>query len=322
MRVFITGATGLLGGAIAAHLLDLGHQVVALVRPQADTTALRRLGAGIIPGSLDDVSSNPAALDGCDALVHSAALVSPTAGWDEYRHVNIDGTQGLFAAAARAGVVRALHVSSVSVYGSADELAGRTIDETAPIDGRLASRNFYARSKRDAERVAQSFHDGGRMRVSIVRPCFVYGEGDRLVVPRLVQLARRRLVTTVGWGWNQLALVYAGNIAEGAVLALTSESAAGRVYNLTNDFPLTQRQLFRLAARALARSGPVVPVPVWLARALVRKSSPVRARGLAFLALSNPFVSDRARRELGWVPRTPHEVALPRAIAAHLARSA
>jgi len=309
MRVFITGATGLLGRAIAAHLIEQGHRVVALVRPQADATFLRDIGADLKVGSLTEIGSDSSAFDGCDGLVHAAALVSPAAGWDEYERVNVDGTRAVFHAAARAGVARALYVSSVGVYGAADQLAGRVVDETAPIDRPVAERNFYARSKRLAEQV------------SIVRPCFVYGEADRLVVPRVVRLVQPHIITTVGSGQNLLALVYAGNVAEGAVLALVSEAAAGRAYNLANDFPVTQRELFRLAASATGGARVIVPMPVALARALLRKSSPIRQRGLAFLALHNPFVSNRARQELGWSPRTPHQVALPRAIAWHLAHA-
>jgi nucleoside-diphosphate-sugar epimerase len=321
MRVFITGATGLLGRAIAAHLIEQGHRVVALVRPQADATFLRDIGADLKVGSLTEIGSDSSAFDGCDGLVHAAALVSPAAGWDEYERVNVDGTRAVFHAAARAGVARALYVSSVGVYGAADQLAGRVVDETAPIDRPVAERNFYARSKRLAEQVAESFHRDGRLRVSIVRPCFVYGEADRLVVPRVVRLVQPHIITTVGSGQNLLALVYAGNVAEGAVLALVSEAAAGRAYNLANDFPVTQRELFRLAASATGGARVIVPMPVALARALLRKSSPIRQRGLAFLALHNPFVSNRARQELGWSPRTPHQVALPRAIAWHLAHA-
>lgn len=321
MRVFLTGATGLLGRAIAAHLLHQGHRVVALVRPQTDPAFLRAMGAEVTFGSLADVGSNPATLEGCDALVHSAALVSPSAKWDDYRQVNVEGTRGVFEAAARAGAARALYVSSVGVYGTPDQLAGRLIDETTPTDGPLAESNFYARSKRMAEQVAQSFHDEGRLRVSIVRPCFVYGAGDRLVVPRVVRLVRTRVSVTVGWGRNHLALVYAGNVAEGAVLAVTADAGAGRAYNLANDFPISQRELFRLAARAMGHRRLIVPMPGSIVRAFVRNSSPVQRRGLAFLALRNPFVSDRARQELGWNPTTPHDVGLSRAIAWHLANT-
>jgi nucleoside-diphosphate-sugar epimerase len=278
------------------------------------------MGAELSVGSLSDVASNRSALDGCEGLVHSAAMVSPSAPWDEYQRINVDGTRDLFDAAARAGVARALHVSSVGVYGTPDQLRGRLVDETAPTDGPLAPANFYARSKRMAEEVVQSFQRDGRLRVSIVRPCFVYGEGDRLVLPRVVQLVQTRLGATVGWGRNELALVYAGNVAEGAVLALTTETAAGRAYNLANDFPLTQRELFRLAAKAMGRRRLVLPLPGSLARALIRNSSPIQQRGLAFLALRNPFVSDRARRELGWAPTTPHDLGVSRAIASHFSR--
>jgi nucleoside-diphosphate-sugar epimerase len=134
-------------------------------------------------------------------------------------------------------------------------------------------------------------------------------------------MVQTRVGTTIGSGRNELALVYAGNVAEGVVLALTNTGSGCRAYNLTNDFPLTQRDLFRLAAAILGRRRVILPVPGFVARALVRESSPVRARGLAFLALRNPFVSDLARREFGWTPRTRHDVGLSRAIQWHLAHA-
>jgi NADH dehydrogenase len=201
----------------------------------------------------------------------------------------------------------------------------------ARTDTPLPPGEFYARSKREAEARACRFDRYGLIRVAVVRPAVVYGERDRAFIPRLVSFLDRPVAVTVGLGRGSMPVVYAGNVAGGIVQALTVEDAAGRAYNLANDFPIGQRELFELVARELGRRPILFPVPyalvygaAWLDEAIRRArgdaAPALSRRRVAFLGGGNPFVSVRAREELGWAPKVDHAEGVRRAIAWHLAR--
>lgn len=323
MRVFLTGGSGLIGSHVAQRLRASGHEVVALVRPTSDLRFLERVGARPVTGDLLEPETYREALRGCDALVHAAAILVESAGWETYRRVNVEGTRLVFEAAVAAGVSRALHVSTVAVYGGVAAANG-PITEAAPTDRPLPDGDVYARSKRLAEQVVWALHRAGALDVRAIRPTLNYGERDRTVMPRLTHFLRMPTVPLIGGGTNPLAVVYAGNVAEGAVLALTRPEASGRAYNLTGDFRVTQREFFVRVARGLGLDPRFIRVPYALGHALawlVEKALPgvarrtgMNRRRVAFIGRPDPFVSERARRELGWSPSVTPEEAIRRAV--------
>jgi nucleoside-diphosphate-sugar epimerase len=129
----------------------------------------------------------------------------------------------------------------------------------------------------------------------------------------------------LGGGRSTLAVVHAANVAEGAILAATSDHAGGRAYNLANDYDVTVREFFTLAALGLDRRVRFVPVPISLAklglrgfrlvdRLLLGGKFAVASEGsLSFMSRDNPFTSERAKRELGWKPSVRPEVGVPAA---------
>ncbi len=163
------------------------------------------------------------------------------------------------------------------------------------------------------------------MRAVALRLCFVYGERDRLVVPRLVRAIRSPIIPIVGRGDNKLSMVYAGNVADAVRAAVRTPDASG-AFNVTNDGNLTQRELVQLIAEAAGRSVMTLRVPTRVVRTAVRAWSVLkflvtRHRGaglwdnaVTFLARENPFSSERAYRELNWQPSTPPAEGLARAV--------
>lgn len=330
MRVFLTGGTGLIGSHVAGALLECGHTVRALVREGSDDRYLRGLGAEIRSGDVTHPNSLQDALVGCDAIVHAAALVVSEADAERYRAVNVIGTRNVLETAARQTVSRAVHVSSVAVYGGAGALRDGAIDESAPRDTPLPAGEVYARSKREAEEVVWELERSGRLEVVVVRPDVVYGERDRAVIPRVVRFVRSPLAFTIRSGRRELPVVYAGNVADGIVRALEAPDAAGRAYNLTTDFPITQREFFEGIARELGQTPRFLPIPYSVAYGLAWAAEFVAAlrggpapaltrRRVAFFRAGNPYVSRRARDELGWQPRVPHVEGIRRAVRWYLA---
>lgn len=293
--------------------------MVALHRPESDTSFLSKLGCTLSEGDIgDDPAQLARRIEGCRWTVHCAARVYSGKDWSAVRAVNVDGTRNTLEAAARAGVRHFVHVSSVAVYGD----TSAPMDGAEPLVGTLASEDFYARSKRLAEAAATEIHESGRMQVTILRPSVMYGERDRLFAPKLARLLQIPVVPVMGRGDNTVPVVYAGNVAAGVASALDGRGS-GKAFNLGVDFPLTQRELIEGLARGLGRSPILVSLPVALVRAVARMANELGVmvpgvHGLsgarvARLGLGdNPYSSQRARYWLGWQPPVPHEAALYR----------
>lgn len=323
----VTGAAGLLGSHIAERLLADGWRVRAMVR---SPDAARR--SGVLPDSVElaqgdvlDEASFIRCASGVHAIFHAAANIIVTGGWEPFRATNVDGTRNAIAA-AESSRARLLQVSSVAVYGAharyeAARHGGKT-DEETPLTP-LSPRAHYARSKRESEELVLKAHAQGRIWATAVRPDVIYGRRDRQFVPRAAKLVGRVPIPMIGGGRSTMAIVNAANVAEGAVLAATSDRAGGRPFNLANDYDVSVRQFFTLAAQGLGRRALFVPIPYWVAqgalislsglfRALTRgKFTLVNRSSVDFISEDNPFSSERAKRELGWAPSVRPEVGIP-----------
>jgi nucleoside-diphosphate-sugar epimerase len=323
----VTGATGLVGSHIVDRLLADGWSVRALVRnPEVARSALPER-VELLRGDVLDEASFANAATGVNTIFHAAATIFSSGGWEAYRETNIDGTTNAIAAAERSRA-RLLQVSSVAVYGSQARYEaarrGARTDEETPLPP-LSERAFYARSKRESEELVMKAHRQGRVWASAVRPCVIYGTRDRQFVPRVARLIGRFPIPLMNGGRSIMTIVHAGNVAQGAVLAATSDVAGGRAYNLANDFDVSVRQFFELGAEGLGRRTLFVPMPVGVARGaldvatrlgrlvLGSRFSLVSKSSIDFLSADNPFSSDRARRELGWSPSIRPEVSIPEA---------
>jgi nucleoside-diphosphate-sugar epimerase len=321
----ITGATGLLGSHIAENLRAAGEPVRALVRAGSDTRFLEGLGAELARGDVTDPASLAEALRGVRTVYHAAAQVGDWGPWHRFVAVTIEGTRNMLAAAARAGVKRFLHVSSISAYGHPDG-EGLVLDETAPLGVDLHRWSYYSRAKVQAEKIAWEAHRRGDVPLTVVKPSWLYGPRDRASMPRLIRAIRAGKAKLLGDGANRLNLTYAGNEAEGCILAATTDKALGQSYNLSNDGVITQAEYVNAIARCIG-APPVtkrVPYRVAYGAAFVMelfghlfrtKKPPLVTRYSVWLIGRRCFFSaDKARRELGWKPTVPYEQGIERAV--------
>jgi nucleoside-diphosphate-sugar epimerase len=319
----VTGATGQVGSHIVEQLVRAGWSVRGLSRNETSDASLRAAGAEPVRGDVEHRASLLEASKGVDAIFHTAAAITQRGGWESYRRVNIEGTSSVIEAAAASGA-RLLHLSSVAVYGSGGRYGAQKTSEDTAL-GTLSERSHYARSKRESEEMVMTAHRAGRIWATAVRPDVIYGPRDRQFVPRMAGAIRLGLMPLIGGGKSTLAVVHASNVAEGAILAATSDVAGGRVYNLANDYDVTVHDFFRLAAEGMEKRVRFVPVPIWAAKnglrgfrlvdriALGGKFAVALEGSLSFMSRDNPFTSDRAKRELGWNPSVRPEVGIPAA---------
>ncbi|HEX4560548.1 MAG TPA: NAD-dependent epimerase/dehydratase family protein [Gemmatimonadales bacterium] len=314
MTVLVTGGTGLVGSHVIRALQQEGTPVRALIRP-ASIRRLDPLGMDVVEGDVTDERAWRQAARGVSGIIHSAALIAQRGTRSDFQDVNVGGTR-LAVKAARAARVRLVHISSVAVYGRGSAYAAGAggVDEEFSL-GPLAGHDYYAQSKRESERTVWEAVAAGADAVAL-RPNVIYGEGDRLFSPRVLAAIRQGIVPQVGAGTNHLSCVYAGNVAAAALLALRAPGARGRAYNTTDDGPErhTQRGFTDAFADALGTRVrrvrlpyPVarVAVDLWARWLMIRSPGTypgVGASAVRFLAEENPFVAERARRELGWTP--------------------
>lgn len=319
----VTGATGLVGSHVVEQLLHDGWTVRAFVR--APNAELESRGVETAVGDVLNTDTFARAARGSDVIFHTAAAITASGGWETYRRLNIDGTANAINAAERTGA-RLLQLSSVAVYGPNGRYRGASgkTDEDTPLAD-LPERAYYARSKRESERLVLAAHGSGRIWATAVRPDVIYGRRDRQFIPRIARLLERGFAPLIGGGRSTLAIVHAANVADGAIRAATHDAAGGRAFNLANDYDVTVRDFIMLGAHGLGRRVRLVPIPLPVAKAGLRASKAIlklatggRASVLSTISLSmvtrdNPFTSERARRELAWSPMVRPEQGVPEA---------
>jgi len=326
VTVLVTGGSGLVGRAVIDALRAAGRTVRALVR-RSSRHLVEGPGVEIAEGDVTDAEVWRRASAGISGIVHAAAVIAQRGTRADFHAVNVGGTL-LALETARAAGVRLVHVSSVAAYGRSGAYAagaGR-VDEDFAF-GRIWEHDFYARSKREAEAAVWAGVERGVDAV-VLRPNVIYGEGDRLFSPRVLAAIRLRVAPQVGDGTNHLSCVYAGNVARAVLLALATPGARGRAYNTTDDGPerFTQRTFVDAFADAAGVRVLRVPLPYGVARVAVDLWARwlmlrhpgaypgVGGAAVRFLAEENPFVAERARRELGWEPVTSPREAVTRTV--------
>lgn len=314
MKVFVTGATGFVGGHLAATLVERGDEVVCLARRPEQAARLAARGARAVLGSLQEAAGLGAALREVEVVYHVAGLTA-AASPREFLEVNAEGTRRLVGAAnaAAPGLRRFVYVSSLAAVGPAPP--GAPLTETSPPMPVTA----YGRSKLAGEAATR---ESAALPWTIVRPGVVYGPGDRELL-RMFRIARSGCVPVFGTGRQQLSLVHVADLARAILRAALEPRAVAQTYHVAHPAALSQRELAGAIGRAVrhGRSPLVIPVPALLAAPIVRvigraaaaagRRSVVSGDKLAeFLAPSFATSVDKAERELGWRAATELDAGL------------
>lgn len=314
MRVLVTGASGMLGAAVAQLLLDAGHDVRTFQRRPALG------GTEDILGSMTDAAALERATAGMQAVVHLAAKVSLAGRAAEFEAVNVEGTRTLLSAVERAGVERFVHVSSPSVAHSGAAIMG---EGAAPADPERA-RGDYARTKARGELLALDADRPG-FSVVAVRPHLVWGPGDTQLIGRIVERSRRGRLPLLGAGAALIDTCYRDNAASAIVAALdAAQTAHGRAFVVTNGEPRTISELLEGICRAAGVQPPRWRLPAGVARVAgmgvealwaVRpgEDEPPMTRFLAEqLSTAHWFDQRETRAALHWQPRVSLDEGLAR----------
>jgi UDP-glucose 4-epimerase len=285
MRVLVTGGAGFVGSHVVDRLQVNGHEprifdlVPSPYHPDGDVDTTI--------GDLLDPAAVRAAIRGCDAVLHLAAVADVNVVVADPTHaeaVNVRGTQTLLEAAREAGVVRFAYASTVWVYGTEGD--GGTVTEDSPL--RLPA-HLYTATKLAGEMYCRSYDELYGVPHTILRFGIPYGPRSRKAAVVAAFVARAlagETLTIAGDGRQTRQFVYVEDLAEGCVAAL-APPAAGRIYNLVRDESVSIRAIAETVRDLVAK----VPIGYGPGR-------PADAR-------INHVSGQRAAAELGWRATTP-----------------
>ncbi len=243
----VTGAPGWLGTRLVYSLAkgvtdvpSLGptdRQTRCLVLPDADASELEKLGAEIVRGDVTDPASLEKLFDGAkDATVfHSAGVIHPTKGIQQFYDVNAKGTENMVAAATKAKVRRFIHVSSNSPIGT-NPSSDHVFDEDAPYNPYMT----YGKTKKMAEEAVRAAKD---LEWAIIRPPWFYGPNQPARQSLFFSMIRDGKAPIVGDGENRRSMAYVDNICQGLILCDRVAKAAGNIYWIADRRPYTMNEI-------------------------------------------------------------------------------
>lgn len=309
MKIFITGASGFVGGACATHFLQKGWTVLAMSRSPAADRTIEQLGALPVRCTLGAVS--PDVIRGCSCVVHAAAYVEEWGPYEAFYRANVEGTAQLVVAAREAGVHLFLHVSTEAVLFNGSDLWN--VDEEHPYPDNNAS-FFYSHTKLLAEKLVVQSNEVGGMETVVVRPRLIWGSGDKTILPVLAEMVRSGRFMWIGGGHFQTSTTHIANLVYGMDLALEN-GAGGNIYFVTDREVVEMRSfLTQLMQTAGVDSTKCRSIPKWLARRaadvaegiwrLFRlPSQPPITRFAAYMMSIHCTINDqKACSELGYAP--------------------
>ena len=293
MRVFIAGATGVLGRRMVRQLAEKDHHVTGLARDEKGIQAIQKAGGEAAVGDIFDADSLAAAVKRADVVIHAATAIpakvsSNRADWELNDRLRREGTRALTEAAAKLGAQVYIQQSVVWVARPADD---SFFDEKTPVE---RPGEVY-RSAFDGERIASAAGEKYGFNVAVLRCGGFYASDARHTRTFAEGLLKRRL-PIIGAGEAVSANIHADDAASAFVAA--AEAGRRGLWHVTDDEPTTIKEMLSEFARRLDAPAPR-RIPVWLARLFVWRGV------VEFFTRSTRTSNRRFREETGWSPRFP-----------------
>jgi nucleoside-diphosphate-sugar epimerase len=296
-RVFISGASGFIGSVLADRYRSQGTEVRG-VDLRADPER------GVVEGDVAEEGDWQRHAEGCDLVIHTAAVVGFAQDPEKTWRANVLGTRRMLDAAARGGAGRFVHFSSITAFGFEYPDGA---DERWPV---RPTGDPYPDTKIASEEVVLAAHAAGELPCTIVRPGDVYGPRSRgwTVLPVKMIKSGQMLVP----GEGEITPVYVDNLVDGVVLAADSEEAVGEIFTITDGHAVRTLDFFGRYAAMLGK-GPLrtMPAPLVAGFATVAGSAlrafgqdtELSAASVAYISRHGTYSIEKARRMLGYEPK-------------------
>lgn len=316
MKILVTGSSGFVGSRTCARLEAAGHDVIRVSRsnkPGSRSEYLLDIAEKEEFARMNDIQQ-------LDAIVHCAGIAHrfERISREKFWRVNVEGAKNVAEFAARKGVRRFVHLSSVLVYGMPTSNRPVRDDQTpAPADA-------YASSKLAGEMTVADVCSSAGIELTILRPVPIIGEGSRGNVARLIRAIDRKRFHWIGDGRNQRSFVYVDDVAAAVDTALSMQRGSATL-NVTGG-EITVREMVATISDHLGADRPLTLVPFMPAKMAMAVSRPLaklpimgRYHRTLETWLADAVYSGDGLTRLGFVPSTDIPEALRREVAAYLA---
>ena len=307
MKVLVTGATGFVGSALVRRLLEAGHDVRAFVRTPSKLEALGLEVRDVVQGDITDAAALERAMPGVEVVFAIAGTFrEPNLTDDAYRAINVEAVRHIVEAAARHGVRRVVHCSTVGIHGNVE---GEPFTEAAPLrpDG------IYEETKAEGDTLALDLGRKLGIEVVVIRPTPIYGPGDTRLL-KLFKMASKKRMVMLGNGDAGYHLVHIDDLASAFLQAATAEGVAGEAFIVGGAERPSLNEVVATIAGVLGQDEQrVVHLPAGPVRLLahaceiacrpVGLSPPLYRRRVDFFINDRRYDTTKARERLGFAPR-------------------
>lgn len=302
MKICVTGATGFIGKQLSNHLQSTGHDVVALVRSQPSQSSGFNNGINFALGDICDTESLKNAFEGCQVVMHLAALFNhPEKSLEDYQAVNVDGVRNVLETARKLGVERVVHCSTVGVASDGKP----PYSESAPYAP--PEWDKYETTKCAGEKLARKYHEDTGYPVVIIRPAQVYGPGDEGKI-KFYRMVKKGVIVNPGKTLKHL--IYVEDLCKAFELAVTCEQGFGEPIIIASPAPTPLTDLVSIVAKAISVDEPKIRIPalpitvlatvVEFVFNLIDKKPPIFRRSTHFFTKSVAFDARNAKKYLGF----------------------
>lgn len=310
-KILVTGGTGFVGTYLVEELISQGASCRLLVRPGSNTERLA--GMENVEFWTGDIT-RPETLEGIgkdiDYVYHLAAEGHVSAISDEafqrFISVNVEGTKNLITECSKSQITKFVHFSSTAAMGLIKKELVNESDMPQPVTP-------YQKSKLVSEAIALKSGEELGVPVVIVRPCMIYGVNGKGEFLKMCQLMRKGLFPRVGFGRNLTPLVHVRDLVQGAVRA-AEKGVEGEAYLLASECSIELNELRNIIMEAWGTKAIYPYIPAWfmffaalcfeIFAKLTHKAPVVTRRNIASTIWDREFSIDKARRELGYYPKT------------------
>jgi nucleoside-diphosphate-sugar epimerase len=294
----ITGASGFVGRALCAALVKNGYMIRAALRDAAEFSGAECENVRV--PTIDPHTDWTEALHGMAVVIHLAARVhvmhdvalNPL---EEFRKVNVAGTEQLARSAAASGVRRFVYVSSIKVNGDTTREGRKFVASDLPNP-----QDYYGISKAEAEQVLHRVSNETGMEIVIIRPPLVYGTGVKGNFAQMMQVLAKDVPLPLASVQNLRSLVYVENLVDALILCATHPAAAGKTYLVSDGEDISTPDLLRMLGNAMGHPARLFSCPPALLKfvgCLMGKSAQIER-----LLDSLQIDTNKICSELGWRP--------------------
>lgn len=293
MKVFIAGASGVLGRRLVRQFVARGHSSIGQVRSAKAESAVREAGGEPRHADLFDAESLAKAAEGCDTVIHAATAI-PTkqkttpADWAMNDHIRRKGTRCLTEAAAKIGAKTYIQQSITWLARPIDQSA---FDESSPVVPEPAIQSAI-----DAEAIAREAESAEGFTVSILRGGFFY-DSESAHTRMIAGALRKRQMPIIGGGEAMWAIIHTDDAASAYVAA--AEKPRSGVWHIVDNELVEVRVYLKEFASRLGAPAPR-RVPVWLARWFAGEQA------IAYFTKSTRTANAKFRHDFGWTPHYPN----------------